>query len=85
MGIKAVVFTSNKDVISYCKTMNVSTESIPAVNKYGTPILRDMITAARTKYPSDFVIYINSDILINPNFFSAVYSISSKLGSNVYE
>ena len=44
-----------------------------------------MVEIARIEYPSDFVIYINSDILINPNFFSAVKSISSKLGPNVYE
>ena len=83
LGIKAVVFTDNKDVITFCKTVNVSTYSIPAVNKYGTPILADMITTARLKFPSDFVIYINSDILINPNFFSAVHRLSSTLGPNV--
>ena len=85
MGIKAVVFTNNKYVINFCQKLNIFTENIIYVNKYGLPILRKMVEIARIEYPSDFVIYINSDILINPNFFSAVYSISSKLGSNVYE
>ena len=85
LGIKSIVFTSNNRVISYCEKKNIDTEPLLHVNKYGMPILRNMIETARNDYPSDFVIYINSDILINPYLFSAIYSISSKLGPNVYQ
>ena len=83
LGIKAVVFTNNKEVIKFCQTQNVFTENVIYTNKYGMPILRYMVEIARFEYPSDFVIYINSDILINPNFFSAVHRLSSTLGPNV--
>ena len=85
LGIKAVVFTNNKEVIAFCKSVNVFTENVIYTNKYGMPILRYMVEIARIEYPSDFVIYINSDILINPNFFSAVHRLSSTLGPNVYD
>ena len=85
LGIKSIVFTSNKDVINYCEKWNINTKPLLHVNKYGMPILHNMIETARNDYPSDFVIYINSDILINPYLFSAIYSISSKLGPNVYQ
>ena len=84
-GIKSIVFTSNNDVITYCKKNNIVTEPLRYVNKYGMPVLRNMIETARNDYPSDFVIYITSDILINPYLFSAIYSISSILGPNVYD
>ena len=85
LGIKSIVFTSNKDVISFCMKRNITTKPLLHVNKYGMPVLRNMIEIARNDYPSDFVIYINSDILINPYLFSAIYSISSILGPNVYD
>ena len=84
-GIKSIVFTSNNDVITYCKKNNIETEPLRYVNIYGMPVLRSMVETARKKHKSDFVVYINSDILINPYLFSAIYSISSKLGPNVYE
>ena len=84
-GIKSIVFTNNYRAKLYCKKNNIVTEPLLHVNKYGMPILRNMIETARNDYPSDFVVYINSDILINPYLFSAIYSISSKLGPNVYE
>ena len=48
------------------------------------PILRGMIQQSRKIYPSDYVIYINSDILLNPNIFRAIYNTEQILGKKVF-
>ena len=47
------------------------------------PVLKNMIIQARRVFDSDYVIYINSDILINPDLFRAIYHIRSLLGDDV--
>ena len=85
LGIKAVVFTNNTEVKTLCNYMKVSTAPVPEVNVYGMPVLRSMVSTARQYYSNDYVMYINSDILINPDLFSAISSIASFIGNNVSE
>lgn len=54
------------------------------VNEYGMPILKGMIQQSREIYQSDYVIYINSDILLNPNIFRAIYNTERLLGKKVF-
>ena len=45
------------------------TEPIQEVNPYGMPILRSMLLYIQEHYDVDQYIYINSDILLNPEVF----------------
>ena len=70
-------------IIDYCQGLGIITQPVPKTNEFGMPVLKNMIIQARRVFDSDYVIYINSDILINPDLFRAIYHIRSLLGDNV--
>ena len=70
--------------MQFCEQYNITTIKEFKVNEYGMPILRGMIQQSRKIYPSDYVIYINSDILLNPNIFRAIYNTEQILGKKVF-
>ena len=62
---------------------NITTVKEIEVNEYGMPVLKAMIEQTRQIYDSDYVIYINSDILLNPNIFRVIYHSQQSLGTEV--
>ena len=56
---------------------------ISEVNKYGIPTLKSMIKDARSLYNSSYIMYINSDILVNPDIFYLISHFESQYGQNV--
>ena len=71
--IKSVVFSDSAIVTNYVKQMGFSVMPIMKRNKYGIPVLKWILIAARDLYPSKQIMYINSDILINPFIFELAY------------
>lgn len=82
-GIHSIVFSQSPAILEYCKQVGVLTLPVTHTNEYGMPTLRSMIEIARRQFSSEYVVYINSDILINPNIFRAIYHSQSILGTNV--
>lgn len=68
-GIRSVVLTESTEVVKRCTELNILTEPIQEVNPYGMPILRSMLLYIQEHYDVDQYIYINSDILLNPEVF----------------
>lgn len=81
--VNSVVFTQSPKIIKHCQGLGITTQPVPRTNEYGMPELKSMVMEARKVFDSDYVIYINSDILINPDVFRAIYHIRSLLGDNV--
>lgn len=73
-GVETLVFTDSGRIASFVNTMGLSTSSVSHRNKYGMPILKYMLLDAKQRYKTDFIIFINSDILINPFIFHFVLS-----------
>lgn len=82
--MNCLVYTETNQIIEYCASIGVDTSIIPKKNEYNIPILKDMVLTARQRYNCEYVIYINSDILINPNVFKSIYYLESILGRNVF-
>ena len=83
LNVKSIVFTTSPDVIHFCNILNITTMNISEVNKYGIPTLKSMVKDARQLYNSSYIMYINSDILINPDIFYFISHFESKFGQNV--
>lgn len=82
--IHSVIFSKSPCIIEYVKQMGFSALPITKRNKYGLPILKWMLIAARDSFPSRQIIYINSDILINPFVFEVSHRLHSQFnGSDV--
>ena len=72
-----VVFSNSETVIRYVKRYNVNTLPITKANAYGMPILKWMLLEIRSLFDCSQIIYVNSDILINPYVFDTAYRVSS--------
>ena len=80
-----MVFTETSEIEDYCYTHGIDYLKVSRKNEYNMPILKDMVIIAQKRYKCDYVIYINSDILINPNLFKSIYYLESLLGRNVLD
>ena len=83
LGIDSIVFTESSEVVDYAKSLNVTTLPVRTFNKYNLPVLRDLLIDARKYYNNEFVIYINSDILISPDIFFFISAMYKKYGNKV--
>lgn len=81
--IDTIVFTNTTETIELCNTMNISTLRITGYNKFGIPILSSMLESVRRLYQSDYFIYINSDILLNPKLFTVLNTVKGYFTSPV--
>ena len=82
--IKSVVFSNSPSIIHYVERLGLCTLPITKRNKFGIPILKWMLIAARDSFPSRQIIYINSDILISPFVFEVSHRLHSQFnGSDV--
>lgn len=61
----------------YARKYNIYTLQVTKVNAYGLPILKWMLIEARLLFPRDLIIYINSDIIINPFIFDMAAHVAS--------
>lgn len=82
--IHSVVFSDSPCIIKYAKQLGSFVLPVTKRNKYGLPILKWLLIAARDSFPSRQIIFINSDILINPFIFEVSHRLHSQFnGSNV--
>ena len=82
-GIRSVVLTESTEVVKRCIELNILTEPIQEVNPYGMPILRSMLLYIQEHYDVDQYIYINSDILLNPNVFNTIQIINENIRQGI--
>ena len=68
--IKAVVFTTSDPIIDYAKRKGLIVIQEYQRNSFGVPLYRPFLEKLKQLFPSSFYCYINSDILIDPSFFS---------------
>ena len=83
INVNSIVFTTNADVIQFCNALNVTSLKVSEVNKYGIPTLKGLVEDARKMYKSSYVMYINSDILVNPDIFYLISHFEKIYGQNV--
>lgn len=82
--IKSVVFSNSPSIIHYVEQLGLRTLPITKRNKFGIPILKWMLLATRDSFPSKQIVFINSDILINPFLFEVAHRLHAQLeGTNV--
>ena len=82
--INCVIFSDSPCIIKYAKQLGFSVLPITKRNNFGLPILKWLLIAARDSFPSKQIIYINSDILINPFVFEMSHRLHTQFnGSNV--
>ena len=72
-----VIFSNSSAIIRYAKKYNIHILPVTKANVYGLPILKWMLLEARLLFPSDLIVYINSDILINPFIFDVANHVAS--------
>ena len=77
--IKVVVFSNSPCIVNHAKRFGFSVLPIEKRNSYGIPILKWMLIRARGSFPSRQVIFINSDILINPFVFEVSHRLHKQL------
>lgn len=82
--VHSVVFSNSLCIVKYAKQMGFLVLPVTKRNRYGLPILKWLLIAARNSFPSKQIIFINSDILISPFVFVASHRLHSYFnGSNV--
>ena len=81
--MNCLVFTETSEIEDYCSAHGIDYLKVSRKNEYNMPTLKDMVIDAQHRYKCDYVIYINSDILINPNLFKSIYYLESLIGRNV--
>ena len=71
--------------MEFCKERGVRVRPIQYRNKYGLPVLREILLAAQNEFPHRHLIYTNFDILLNPSLLlTASYLISQRNDNKVY-
>lgn len=83
-NIIPVVFSNSPVVRSFCKQVGITSYKTLRQNEYEYPYLKDMLLFSRNHYFADFYIYINSDILFSPSYFSILTSIKELFRSIPY-
>ena len=83
IGVNSIVFTESDEVVDYLKPLNITTLPVRSFNMYGLPILRDLVIDAREHSKSEFIVFINADILINPDIFFFISHMKEKFGDRV--
>ena len=78
-----LVFTDSEEVGRVCDAFGIIHLAIPLNNKFGLPYFPNMLQHAKETYPSEFYIYTNSDILLNPTIFRALPGIKRNVPTPV--
>ena len=78
-----IVFSNSTNVMLTCKNLGILVLPIPKVNRYGIPIVRNMLIAAKRQYKVKFYAYVNSDILINPYTFPLIKKLHFSISTPV--
>ena len=68
-GVLSIVFSNSSSVQKICHQKGILTNPLQEVNPYGLPILKSMLLFVKNHYPGYSYMYINSDILLNPEVF----------------
>ena len=71
-SFKAVMFSTSQDIQLYCEKYDIRVLSSFPVNRYGLPVLKNMLLLARSLYATHYVGYMNSDILFSTALFQSV-------------
>lgn len=83
-NISVVVYTNTPTVSRYARRLGFYQREIIHVNQYGLPILKWILLDAQMNYNAQQLMYINSDILINPDLFKISQTMNELLrGKNV--
>ena len=72
-----LVYTNSKAVIEFCDEKGILTRPILIVNKFDLPVLKELLLSAQREFPNRHIVYINSDILLNPSVLSVASHIIS--------
>ena len=70
-----IVFGDHKSVIEFSNKIDVKCVSDFNSNKYGTPLLDDIWKTAKNLSSNDLICYINSDIILLPDFAEKIGTI----------
>ena len=83
-NISVVVYTNTPTVSRYARRLGFHQREIIHVNQYGLPILKWILLDAQMNYNAQQLMYINSDILINPDLFKVSQTMNELFrGKNV--
>ena len=83
-GIKSIVFSNSSSVQEICHQKGILTNPLQEVNPFGLPILKSMLLFVKKHYPGYSYMYINSDILVNPNVLVLSHYLQNKLPNPVF-
>lgn len=83
-GIKSIVFSNSSSVQKICHQKGILTNPLQEVNPFGLPILKSMLLFVKKHYPGYSYMYINSDILVNPNVLVLSHYLQHKLPTPVF-
>ena len=79
-----MLFTNSPCYEQYASTNHIETSSEFKVNKFGLPILKTMFETVTHKYTYDYLGYLNSDILIHPDIFSVLDTVSNAVKDGIF-
>ena len=72
-----IIFGDDSSVIEYSNKIDVKCISSFKSNKYGTPLLNDIWATAKTTASNRLLCYINTDIILFPDFPEKISKIMS--------
>ena len=75
--ITTFVYTSNKDLIKAALTKNCVIRGVTQRNEFGLPLMSFILQDLKQNAKTQFLSYINSDILLNPETFSLLRFVSN--------
>ena len=71
-NVVPIAFTDNENITSLCKEFDIDVFPFVETNEFRTPVFRSFLIFVRDRYPVSQIIYINSDILIDPSVFDII-------------
>ena len=83
-GVLSIVFSNSSSVQKICHQKGILTNRLQEVNPYGLPILKSMLLFVKKHYPGYSYMYINSDILVNPNVLVLSHYLKRTLHTPVF-
>lgn len=68
---EVIIFGDETGSAEVAQSLGIRHIPLVEVNKFGTPLLSDVFVAAARESAGDLLCYVNTDILLLPNFFEA--------------
>lgn len=71
-NVKCIIFTHTPAIIDHATKLKIATYSDYEISAFGLPTARYMLQYMKSNYPSEYIGYMNSDIILSPNLVNVL-------------